>query len=102
MATAANLAGPTRLTPALLGMVHKAVVAKCDANDGLKDGLIGNPQACSFKPAALICKAGQTDGCLNADQVEGAPGLLRRRDRQERQEDPARLAGRLRDAARRR
>jgi hypothetical protein len=70
MATAANMAGGTRLTPALLGVAHKAAVAKCDALDGLKDGLIGNPQACTFKPASLICKAGQSDGCLNADQAK--------------------------------
>lgn len=70
MATAANMAGPTRLTPALLGMVHKAVVAKCDALDGLKDGLIGNPQACSFKAASLVCKPGQSEGCLNSDQAK--------------------------------
>ncbi|MBO9575706.1 MAG: tannase/feruloyl esterase family alpha/beta hydrolase [Sphingobium sp.] len=70
MATAANMAGSTRLTPALLGMVHKAAVASCDAKDGLADGLIGNPQACTFKAAALICKAGQADGCLNADQAK--------------------------------
>ncbi|MBO9576965.1 MAG: tannase/feruloyl esterase family alpha/beta hydrolase [Sphingobium sp.] len=70
MATAANLAGSTRLTPTLLSMVHKAVVAKCDAQDGLADGLIGNPQACTFKAASLICKPGQSEGCLNAGQAK--------------------------------
>jgi len=70
MATAANMAGATRLTPALLSMVHKAVVAQCDAKDGLADGLIENPRACGFKAAQLICKPGQTANCLNADQAK--------------------------------
>lgn len=57
------------LSPALLGLVHKAVVAKCDALDGLVDGVIGRPQACRFNPATLACKPGQSENCLNADQV---------------------------------
>lgn len=70
MATAANLAGSSRLNPALLSMVHKAVVAECDAKDGLADGLIENPKACSFKAASLICKPGESASCLNADQAK--------------------------------
>jgi hypothetical protein len=57
------------LTPALLSMVHKAVVAECDAKDGLVDGLISRPQACTFKAASLVCKAGQTANCLHPDQA---------------------------------
>lgn len=57
------------LTPAALGLVHKAAVAQCDAADGLTDGLIGNPTACTFKPATLVCKAGASEGCLHADQA---------------------------------
>jgi len=57
------------LTPSLLAMVHKAVVAECDAKDGLKDGLIERPLACGFKAASVLCTPGATEGCLNADQV---------------------------------
>jgi hypothetical protein len=57
------------MTPALLGLVHKAAVAQCDIGDGLADGLIGRPQACRFDPAVLACKPGQADPCLNPDQV---------------------------------
>ena len=57
------------LTAPLLDLVHKAAVAQCDTLDGLADGLIGRPTACRFDPATLGCKAGQTNGCLNPDQV---------------------------------
>ena len=57
------------LTPALLSLVHEAAVAACDRDDGTADGLIANPQACTFKPAALLCKPGQTETCLNPDQA---------------------------------
>jgi hypothetical protein len=57
------------MSPALLGLVHKAVVAQCDALDGLTDGLVARPGACRFDPASLACKPGQAEGCLNGDQV---------------------------------
>jgi pimeloyl-ACP methyl ester carboxylesterase len=40
-------------TEAELSVVGQAVLAACDANDGLVDGMIFNPQACSFDPASL-------------------------------------------------
>ena len=58
-----------QITPADLGMVHVAAVAQCDTLDGVEDGLIGRPQQCSFTPASLQCKPGQTKGCLSAGQV---------------------------------
>ena len=55
-----------------LALVSKAVYAKCDGLDGLKDGLIDDPRACRFDPARDVpaCKAGQ-DGadCLTAAQA---------------------------------
>ena len=41
--------------------------------DGLKDGIITDPRACSFDPATLQCPAGAaTPDCLTAPQVEAA------------------------------
>jgi hypothetical protein len=57
------------LTPASLALVHRAAVARCDPMDGLTDGLIARPEACTFDPAELQCKAGQAEGCLRGDQV---------------------------------
>ena len=52
-----------------LPMLHKAVVDACDLNDGLRDGLIGDPRRCNFRPASLLCKAGDRPDCLTAAQV---------------------------------
>ncbi|KPL66941.1 feruloyl esterase [Erythrobacter sp. SG61-1L] len=59
----------SKLTPQALTLVHKAAVAQCDKLDGLEDGLISRPDACTFDPAELLCKSGAGDSCLNADQV---------------------------------
>jgi feruloyl esterase len=41
-------------------------------DDGVKDGLIGNPVGCSFDPSKLLCKTGETQRCLSASQVQAA------------------------------
>src|SRR5262249_11539742 len=56
--------------PEKFPMIHSAVIAACDAIDGLKDGLIDDPRKCSFDPGALKCKAGDEATCLTADQIE--------------------------------
>lgn len=53
-----------------LDLLHQAVVARCDMNDGVKDGLIGDPRACAFDPAVLLCTTDKTAGCLTARQME--------------------------------
>ncbi len=58
------------LSQANVETLHKAVLAKCDALDGVKDGLIGDPSKCHFDPASLLCKGEETEGCLSAAQVE--------------------------------
>ena len=53
-----------------LPMLHAAVLAKCDAADGLKDGIIQNPPACNFEPGQIQCKPGADPAsCLTADEV---------------------------------
>jgi feruloyl esterase len=39
-------------------MIHRFVLDACDANDGLKDGLIENPESCHIDFRALQCKGG--------------------------------------------
>ena len=41
-----------------LTAVTAAAVAACDADDGVKDGVINDPRKCTFDPAALVCKEG--------------------------------------------
>jgi len=59
------------LSQAKVEMLHRAVLAKCDAMDGVQDGLIGDPHQCHFDPASLLCKGeGDADSCLTPAQVE--------------------------------
>lgn len=51
-------------------LVSDAIVASCDAKDGLKDGMIFNTRQCTFDPAALTCKGAKTDSCLAPEQVD--------------------------------
>jgi feruloyl esterase len=57
-------------------MIHKAVLAACDAIDGLKDGLIDDPTKCHFDPQVLECKSGDAPGCLTAAQVAAAKVVM--------------------------
>jgi feruloyl esterase len=66
----AQLASPAAYIPAtLLPMIDRAVLAKCDAIDGVKDGLIQNPGRCDFKPESLQCQNGSVADCLTEAQV---------------------------------
>jgi feruloyl esterase len=67
----------SRIPPQKFGFVHKAVVAQCDANDGVKDGIVSSPQKCHFDPAALQCKAGDGPDCLTAPQVAALRAIYR-------------------------
>ncbi len=58
------------LSQAKVETLHKAVLAACDALDGVKDGLIGDPKKCHFNPDSLLCKAGDADTCLTSAQVQ--------------------------------
>jgi feruloyl esterase len=52
--------------------IGKAVLDSCDALDGVRDGLIENPQSCRFNPQVLQCKGADDANCLTAPQVESA------------------------------
>jgi feruloyl esterase len=53
-------------------LLHAAVVAACDAHDGVKDGLIENPHQCKFDPGVLECRGAADGSCLSKAQVETA------------------------------
>lgn len=58
------------VSPAKLGVVNRAVLAACDAIDGVTDGLLTDPRQCHFDPATLLCRGAEQDDCLTAPQVE--------------------------------
>ena len=52
-----------------LPAIAHAVLAACDAKDGVKDGILNDPRQCHFDPAAILCKQGNSDSCLTNPQV---------------------------------
>jgi len=57
------------VSPDEIRMLHKAVIARCDGLDGLKDGIITDPRTCDFKPAMLLCSGAKDANCLSPLQV---------------------------------
>ncbi|HLK06316.1 MAG TPA: TonB family protein [Candidatus Angelobacter sp.] len=47
--------------------IARAVVAACDAYDGVKDGVLNDPRACRFHQV-LLCKERDSDSCLTPPQ----------------------------------
>ena len=60
------------LTHDLASKLVAAAVDKCDAKDGVKDGVIDDPRQCNFDPAELQCKTAESKDCLTAAQVQTA------------------------------
>ncbi|KAF8057399.1 tannase and feruloyl esterase [Lyophyllum atratum] len=58
------------IPPALWDVVAAEVLRQCDEVDGVKDGIITEPDACQFRPEAIQCTAGQTTGCATIEQVD--------------------------------
>ncbi|UHQ24881.1 tannase/feruloyl esterase family alpha/beta hydrolase [Lysobacter sp. 5GHs7-4] len=52
-----------------LKLLAGAVLAVCDALDGVKDGILTEPRDCRFDPGTLQCPATDSDSCLSAAQV---------------------------------
>ena len=58
-----------------LPALQKGALEACDAHDGVKDGVIADPEACRFDPEVLLCKAGDNLDCLTRPQIETLKGL---------------------------
>ena len=79
----ATLKDPENYIPTnKLAAIESAALTACDAQDGLKDGLIDDPRKCKFDPAVLLCTKDDSPSCLTSKQVEalkniyaGAPPL---------------------------
>ena len=51
-----------------LSLVDKYVLNQCDDLDGVKDGVIQDPDKCHPDFSVLICRPGQTNNCLTTDR----------------------------------
>lgn len=69
-----DAAGQPILLADRLPVLHKAVIAACDRNDGVVDGLISLPAACRFDVDSVTCAPGATDtaACLTSAEAEVA------------------------------
>jgi hypothetical protein len=63
------LDGPGYIPGAKVPAIARAVVAACDAKDGVSDGVLNDPPQCHFDPQVMLCKGPDSDSCLTAPQV---------------------------------
>jgi feruloyl esterase len=64
------------IPPAKYPMIHRAVLEACDAKDGVKDGLIEDPEKCQVDFKVLECKVSDGTDCLTARQVQTAQTII--------------------------
>jgi len=60
-----------------LSGITNSVLAECDANDGVTDGVLENPLACGFNISSLACSPANTNGsiCLTARQLAAVEAI---------------------------
>lgn len=61
--------GKPLFAPAELLQLNARVIARCDLDDGLRDGIVSDPRRCDFAPSQLACTATAEPGCLSPEQV---------------------------------
>ncbi len=68
-AQATTLDSASYIPSSKLPALARAVNAACDAQDGVADGILNEPNKCHFDPEILLCKDGDSDRCLTAPQI---------------------------------
>jgi hypothetical protein len=65
--------GDAALPVEKLPLLNKIVYEKCDAPDGLADGIIEDPRRCDFQPARDLpkCTGADSSSCFTAPQIAG-------------------------------
>lgn len=57
------------IPPSKIPAISAAVLDACDAQDGIKDGILNDPRQCHFDPSTLLCRGSESASCLTAPQV---------------------------------
>ena len=65
-----NRSAANALPEEKLTVIHQAALAACDATDGVTDGVISNPLACTFDPSVLLCQGADGPDCLTAGELD--------------------------------
>jgi pimeloyl-ACP methyl ester carboxylesterase len=75
-----NAEGQVILSQALtnddLSVLRKGILDKCDALDGVTDGIVSNSAACKFDVKALQCRSTKDASCLSEPQVSALTKLF--------------------------
>ena len=50
-------------------LIKDALLSRCDAKDGVADGLISDPLGCDFDPQILACNGAKSDSCLAPEKA---------------------------------
>ena len=58
------------LSSADMNVLGKGILARCDALDGVEDGMVLHPAQCNFDPASVQCAANEKSECLAAEKVD--------------------------------
>jgi Tannase and feruloyl esterase len=71
---AAELRAPgAAIPPRLWGVASRIIMDRCDSEDGVKDGLIQDPEACDFNPYRDLPRCGAGGGgddCFTREQID--------------------------------
>jgi tannase/feruloyl esterase len=57
------------IPPSKIPAISAAVLNACDAQDGVRDGILADPRQCHFDPGTMLCKNADSGSCLTASQV---------------------------------
>jgi feruloyl esterase len=66
---------PSNLQEAVIGpkeqqLIESSYLKKCDAEDGIEDGILNDPRQCDFDVDTLLCDGEKTDRCLSEQQLK--------------------------------
>ncbi|KAG6855516.1 hypothetical protein H0H87_001784, partial [Tephrocybe sp. NHM501043] len=68
---------PSFIAPSLWNAIAAEILEQCDALDGVKDGIITEPDDCHFRPDSIRCRGNTVENCLTVPQLEALRKIYR-------------------------